>query len=150
MILTFDLSLSCSGYSIFRDDGKFLKTGHIATNADEITPLRLKHISKCLNKLKKEYKPSKIVIEQGFSRHAKSTQQIFRVNGIVNLIFYNVEQVEMHATHVRKLVTGRGNINKDELNQYIQENYPNIRFENFDEVDSFALGVAYFKEKGVI
>ena len=150
MVIAFDLSLSCSGYSIFRDDGKFVKTGHIATDGEESTPLRLRYISKCLNKLKKEYKPNKIIIEQGFSRHAKSTQQIFRVHGIVNLIFYNVEQIEIHATHVRKIVTGHGNIKKEELNQYIIENYPNIEFNNLDEMDSYVLGIAYFKEKGVI
>ena len=150
MIIAFDLSLSCSGYSVFRDDGKFVKTGHIATNGDDTTPLRLRYISKCLNKLKKEYRPKKIIIEQGFSRHAKSTQQIFRVNGVVNLIFYDVEQVEIHATHVRKIVTGHGNIKKEELNEYIMHNYPKINFENLDEMDSYALGISYFKEKGVI
>ena len=150
MVIAFDLSLSCSGYSIFRDDGKFVKTGHIATDGEESTPIRLKYISKQLNKLKKEYKPKTIIIEQGFSRHARSTQQIFRVHGITNLIFCEVEQVEIHATHVRKVVTGQGNMKKEELSQYIVENYPKIKFENFDEVDSFTLGIAYFKEKGVM
>lgn len=147
MIIMFDLSLSCSGYSIFSDDGKFIKTGHVKTNEKLKTPLRLKEIAKEFTKLKKEYKPKLIVIEKGFSRFAGSTEQVFRVHGITNLIFYNCEQVEIHATSVRKLVTGHGNINKEQLNEYIRKKYPKIVFQNYDEMDSFALGIGYFKNK---
>jgi len=150
MIVMFDLSISCSGYSIFSEDGKFIKTGHVKTNEKQSTPLRLKYLAKNFRNLKKEYKPKKIVIEKGFYKHAGSTEQIFRVHGITNLIFCDSEQHEIHATSVRKLVTGHGNINKEQLNQYIQENYPKVKFLNYDEMDSFALGIAYFKQQGVL
>ena len=150
MILMFDLSISCTGYSIFSDDGKFIKTGHIETNEKESTPLRLKCLAKRFKELKKEYKPKLIVIEKGFYRHAGATQQIFRVHGITNLIFSDIEQIEIHATSVRKLVTGHGNINKEQLFEYISKEYPKVIFVNYDEMDSFALGIAFFKQQGVI
>lgn len=147
MILALDLSLSCVGYSIFNDDGKFIKIGHIETNEEESTPLRLNTIAKQLRRLKKEYKPSIVLIEQGFFRHIKSTQQVFRTHGIANLIFCGSEQIELHATHIRKVVTNVGNCTKEEMKKYLNEKYPNIKFENYDEVDSFALAQCYFIER---
>ena len=144
-ILSFDLSMTCTGYTIFGNDGKFIRTGHIDTNGKLPTPLRLQSIAKEMKKLKKEYKPNLILIEKGFYRFAGSTEQIFRVHGITNLIFYNIPQVEIHASSVRKLVTGKGNIKKEEMEIWIREKYPNIDFKNNDEVDSFALGIAYFE-----
>ncbi len=150
MIIAFDLSLTRTGYSIFSDDGKFIKTGSIETNGKESTPLRLKYLAKEMKKLKKTYKPESIVIEKGFYKFAGATEQIFRVHGITNLIFCDCEQVEIHATSVRKLVAGHGNMKKEQMRVFIEYNYPEITFKNLDEMDSFALGVAYFKQKGVL
>lgn len=148
-IIAFDLSLSNTGYSIFEDDGKFIRTGYIETNKDEITPQRLRKISKEMKKLRK-IKPSKIIIEKGFFRYAGSSEQIWRVHGITNLIFYDIEQIEIHATSVRKLVAGRGNMKKEEMRDFISRKYPHVVFENLDEVDSFALGIAHFKREGIL
>lgn len=150
MIVTWDLSLTCTGYSIFSNDGRFVKTGHIETNGKETTPLRLKYLAKEMNKIKKEFKPTIIIIEKGFYKFAGSTEQIFRVHGITNLIFCDCKQIEIHATSVRKLVTGHGNMKKEQVRMFIQENYPDFIFENLDEMDSFVLGLAYFKQKGIV
>ena len=149
-ILAFDLSLSCTGYSVFSNDGMFIETGHIETNGKDSTPRRLKVIAQRLRKLKTKYKPSKVLIERGFYRFAGSTEQIFRVNGITNLIFCEIEQIELHATSIRKIVAGRGNMKKEELRDYILQKYPSIEFANMDEIDSFALGLAYFLKEGVL
>lgn len=150
MIIAFDLSLTCTGYSVFSDDGKFIETNHIETDKGLNTPLRLKHIAKILRLLKKQYKPKLILIEKGFYRYNISTEQVFRVHGITNLIFCDVEQIEIHATSVRKLVEGHGNIDKDTLRKFISKKYPDIEFENYDEIDSFALGLSYFIKEGII
>lgn len=148
-IITFDLSMSCTGYSIFSNDGKFIRTGHIETNREETTPERLRTIAKELKRLRKE-KPEVIVIERGFYRFAGSTEQIFRTHGVANLIFYDIPQIEIHATSVRKIVGGKGNMKKEEMKIFIEKEYPNIHFKNLDEMDSFVLGIAYFKQKGVL
>lgn len=150
MLLSFDLSLSCTGYSVFSDDGQFILTGHIETNGKESTSLRLRSIAKVMKKLRKDYKPKLILIEKGFNRFARSTEQVFRVHGITNLLFYDIEQIEIHATSVRKQVTGYGNMKKEDFFEWIKKEYPEIEFKNNDEVDSFALAIAYFKKKGVI
>lgn len=148
-VIAFDLSMSNVGYSVFSDDGQFIRTGSIETNGKESTPLRLKCIAKEMKKLKKE-KPTTVVIERGFYRFAGSTQQVFRVHGITNLLFADVEQVEIHATSVRKTVSGHGNMKKEQMEEYVKENYPNFKYKNLDEMDSFVLGMAYFKQKGIL
>ena len=150
MILCFDLSLSCTGYSIFDDDGTFIKKGFIETNGKDSTPLRLETIAKQMRLLKKKYEPDVVVIERGFYRFAGSSEQIWRVHGVTNLIFSKYEQVEIHATSVRKLVAGKGNMKKLDFYEYIRKEYPSIEFANGDEIDSFALGIAYLEMKGVI
>lgn len=150
MIIAFDLSISSTGYSVFSDDGKLKEVGHIETNGDDSTPLRLREISRTMKRLKKKYKPSLILIERGFYRFAGSTEQIFRVNGITNLLFWDVKQIEIHATSIRKILTGHGNIKKDEMEVWIREHYPSVAFANNDEVDSYALGIAHLKQTGVL
>ncbi len=148
-VISFDLSMSNVGYSIFSDDGLFFMTGSIETNGKDSTPKRLKHIAKEMKKLKKE-NPKTIVIERGFYRFAGSTQQIFRVHGITNLIFADIEQIEIHATSVRKTVFGHGNMKKEQVEEYVKQSYPDFKYNNLDEMDSFVLGLAYFKQKGII
>lgn len=150
MLLSLDLSLSNTGYSVFDDDGRFVETGHVQTDEKQTTPLRLKCIAQKLKQIKRKYKLKTVVIERGFYRHIKSTQQIFRVHGLVNYIFCDIEQIEIHATSVRKLVAGHGNITKKELQEFMLINYPDLKFEDFDEMDSLALGIAYFNAKGVV
>lgn len=150
MILCFDLSLSCTGYSVFGDDGTFVRNGHIETDKGDDTPLRLETIAKQMRLLKRKYDPNVVVIERGFYRFAGSSEQIWKVHGVTNLIFSKYEQVEIHATSVRKLVAGKGNMKKLDFEEYIRKEYPSIEFANGDEIDSFALGIAYLEMKGVI
>lgn len=147
-VIAFDLSMSNIGYSIFSDDGLFIRTGSIETNGKDSTPKRLQYIAKEMKKLKKE-KPKIIVIEKGFYRFAGSTQQIFRVHGVTNYIFADIEQIEIHATSVRKIVFGHGNMKKEQVEEYVKEKYPKFKYENLDEMDSFVLGLAYFKGKEI-
>ena len=150
MILCFDLSLNCTGYTVFGDDGTFVRNGHIETDKGDTTPSRLETIAKQMRLLKKKYDPDVVVIERGFYRFVFSTEQIFRVHGVTNLIFSKQEQIEIHATSVRKLVAGKGNMKKADFEEFIRTEYPDIEFANGDEIDSFALGIAYFEMKGVI
>ena len=52
-IIAFDLSLSCTGYSVFRNDAKILKIGSIETSSKDSTPKRLHDISEIMIDLKK-------------------------------------------------------------------------------------------------
>ena len=147
-IIALDLSLSNSGVAIFSQDGKIKKLLSIATDPSQETPIRLKNIGSKLLKIKKEYRPSVVVIEEGFTRYNISTQQLFKVHGLVNYLFSGTEQIRYHSGTVRKIVTGKGNIKKEEARDYILNNYKDVKFEDLDQSDAFLLGLCYFKDRG--
>lgn len=145
-----DLSLNSTGICIFTDDGKFVETLTIDTHSEKETKLKLKQIGNDFIKLINTYPPSKIIIEQGFTRFNASTQAIFRVHGLVNYLFCNYEQIYYPATIVKKTIGGKGNMKKEELQKVILEKYPKLKFENFDESDAFAVGLTYFIKEGIV
>jgi len=149
-IIAFDLSLNSTGYSIFDKKGKLIELGSIDTKSETEIPLKLKIIGKKILSIKRKYKISLVLIERGFTRFNHVTQKIFRVFGIVNYLFYNVEQIYITSKAVRKAVCKNGNIKKADFFIYIKSKNKRIKFSNDDEADAFALGRAYFllqKEK---
>ena len=149
-ILALDLSLSNTGVAVFDDTGNIISITSIETDKDDNHPKRLKYIVKNLQKIKKTYKPSLVVVEQGFSRFNKSTEALHKVLGVTQFVFWDTEMESIHSTTVRKIVLGRGNAKKPEVQKFILENYKHIEFHNFDESDAFAVGIAYFKRKGIL
>jgi len=150
MILALDISLSNTGIAVFNDSGECLSLISIDTKKDEGHPKKLKHIERQLKIIKKKYKPSMIVMEESFTRFNASTHAIYKVRGVVELVFHNIKQVFYHATTVRKEVLGRGNAKKEDVQEFILNNYKKIEFKNNDESDAFAVGVCYFKKMGVL
>jgi len=149
-IIAFDLSLSNTGIAIFNDTGDWIESLSVDTKKESNYSLKLRKIEKAFKQLKKKYKPSVIVIEESFTRFNKSTQAIYRVRGIAELVFYDVEQVCYHATSVRKEVLGHGNAKKEDLQRFILDNYKNSIFSDMDQSDAFGLAICYFKKKGIL
>lgn len=149
-IYAFDLSLSNSGVCIFTNDGKLVYNTSVDTKCGNNHQEKLKIIGDAFIELRKKYEASKIIVEQGFSRFNQSTQAIFKVNGVCQYLFYDVEQIFYPSSTVKKTVGGRGNITKDELCETIMSKYPGNRFENYDESDAFAVGICYFIKKGIL
>ena len=98
----------------------------------------------------KVYEPELVVIEQGFTLFNSSTQAIFRVHGIANYIFSQYEQIYLPASSIKKIVGGRGNMTKEEIQQIILSSYGNVKFHNYDESDAFSICLAYFIKEGII
>lgn len=149
-ILCLDLSLNSTGYSIFNKKGKFISKGFISPNSKLDTQNKLKLIADRFISIKKKYKISRVIIEKGFSRFNTVTQQIFRVHGLANYIFYDIDQEYITSKSVRKHVCGMGNIKKKDFFIFIKNKNKKIKFVNDDEADSFALGQAYFIQKGIL
>ena len=149
-VIALDLSLSSTGVAIFREDGTCVKTETIETSTHDETPIRLKRIASKIKSIKKKYQASTIIIEQGFSRFNISTQQLFRVHGLINYLFCDTEQKYYHSTSVRKVVLGKGNAKKEEVRNFILEKYNQISFNSMDESDAFAAGLCFFIEKGIL
>jgi len=146
-IYALDLALNYTGVCIFSDDGSLIYKTTIETNKEKDTPRKLKLIGDSFLKLIKEYKPSVVVIEEGFSRFNRSTQQLFKCHGVVSYIFWEYPQVYIPASTVKKTIGGKGNIKKEELQKIIKWEYPEIEFNSMDESDAFALGQTYFIEQ---
>ena len=149
-IYALDLALGSTGVAIFNDDGQHVWLQTIDTKKVKSVPLKLVHIANELLKLEDDFAPKIIIIERGFSRFNRSTQQIFRVHGVVNYIFANYPQIYIPPATVKKVVGGKGNINKDDLRKIINMEYPAIKFKNNDESDAMAVGLAYFIQERIL
>ena len=69
---------------------------------------------------------------------------LYRVHGLAQYIFYNIEQIYYHATTVRATVMKKGNANKEELRNFILNKYKNLKFDDDDQSDAYALGLCHF------
>lgn len=143
-IYAFDLSMSCVGLTIFSNDGTPVLVTSIDTKSEKNHSGKLKFIADKVLELRSKYEPEVIVIEGAFSRFNTSTQVLFRVHGLINYLFYDVNQIYYQPMTVKKMVGGRGNMNKEEIQKVILSKYPDIVFKNEDESDSFSVGLCYF------
>ena len=148
-IFAFDLALNSSGVTIFSNDARAVLITNVDTKDEKTHPLKLNKIAKFLLDLKEKYPPERIIIERGFYRYAASTEAIYKVCGVVQYLFWDVPQIFYPPMTVKKVVGGKGNIKKDELRDIIEKKYK-VSFCNTDESDSFAVGICYFKSKGII
>jgi len=148
-IFAFDLAMSVTGITIFDNDANVVLITSVDTKAEKTHPLKLKIIADFVLDLKEKYPPNKIIIERGFYRFATSTEAVFRVHGLINYLFYEVPQILYPPMTVKKVVGGKGNLKKDELREIIEKEYK-LSFKNDDESDACAVGICYFKSKGII
>lgn len=146
-VLALDISMSCTGYSVFDLDQNLIDYGHIVTKSKLSHGQRLKLIYSQLNKIAKKYKPKVLILERGFSLRNKSTQAIYKVHGIVEMLFSESIPIYYAPTTVKKVVAGNGRGEKLDVQNAILEIYPQCKFGNFDESDSVAIGVTYFREE---
>jgi len=149
-IYALDLSLNSTGIAIFTNNGNFVECSSIDTSIEKDLRCKLVIIANKYKKFMKEYPVDKIIMEQGFTRYNLSTQMIFRCVGLTNYIFSDYEQISIPASTVKKIITGKGNATKEEVQKYILKIYPKIKFQNFDESDAVSVGVAYFRRDGII
>lgn len=148
-VYALDLSLNSTGVCIFTNDGKIVEIMTIDTHKEKETKLKLKLIGDDFKKLIKTYPPSVVVIEQGFTRFNASTQAIFRVHGLVNYLFCEYEQIYYPSTTVKKIIGGKGNMSKEELQKAIIEENSKLVFDNYDESDAYAVGLTYFTSRDI-
>ena len=139
--------MSDTGVTIF-DGDKPVFIGSIATNPKKTHGERLKEIYDFLSFLKDKYTPNVVCIERGFNRFNKSSEAVWKTHGIVNLLFYDKEIVYYSPTTVKATLVD-GKASKEELENKILELYPDVKFRNNDESDSFAIVLTHlYKEKG--
>lgn len=152
-----DPSLKNSGVVIIDEDTKeIVYVGSVRTDnikeykklpEETRNPKKLRFIYEELTKLTKEYPPSVAVIERGFTRFNASTQVIFRVHGIFNLVFSEVENIYYPAKTIRETLY-KGNATKEEVEDILSKHL-NIKFKSDDESDAMAVVYAYLVKHGL-
>jgi len=149
-IYAFDLSLSSSGVCIFDESGNPIKIMSVPTTSKMEHKDRLKVIADNWLELRRQYPTNLIILESGFSRHAASTQAIFKVFGLTQYLFNDCRQFTYAPSSIKKIVTGNGRSDKSVVQGKILEMFPYMKFENQDQSDSVAIGLSYFIEQGII
>ena len=152
-----DPSLKNSGIVIIDKDTKeIVYVGGIRTDnikdyknlPEEMrNPKKLRFIYEELIKLTRKYPPSVAVIERGFTRFNKSTQVVFRVHGIFNLVFSEVDNIYYPAKTIRETLY-KGNASKEEVADILSKHL-NIKFNSDDESDAMAVAYAYLVKNGL-
>lgn len=145
-----DLSLNSTGIAIFTNNGVLVEYSSIDTTNEKDLRGKLVFIANEYKKFMNEYPVDKVIIEQGFTRYNISTQMIFRCVGLTNYIFSDYEQISIPSTTVKKILTGKGNCGKEDVQKSILDIYPNLKFSNYDESDAVAVGIAYFRKEGLL
>ena len=154
-LLALDLSLSSTGYAVIQwEDGcaTVLEVGHIDNKRKGRMKWshgkRLMNIYEELSFVINSYPDIEMVVrEKGVSRFNRSTQVLFRVVGVVDLLLeeYGLQpSKEITISETKKVITGDGKAEKGTVatavQQYLTEK---ATFANDDESDAVAVGVAY-------
>lgn len=151
-----DLSLSCTGVTIYDLDSKdVIYIGHCNTEKVKKkkglyhNALKLEVLADYFKELKEKYPPHVVTIERGFSRFATATQVIYRVHGLTNYLFADVEQIYYPVKTVKEAIF-KGDATKKQVQEIILKNYDYLVFENEDESDSFAVMLTYLIKNSLI
>jgi Holliday junction resolvasome RuvABC endonuclease subunit len=139
-----DLSLSSTGIAIFSNDAKLIKVVSVDTRSETLHQTKLKLIANSILELREKYKPERAIIEKGFYRFPASTEAVFKVHGLVSYLFSDIEQIFYAPTTVKKVVGGRGDMDKLELRAIVQKRFPKIEIWDNDQSDAVAIGLCFF------
>lgn len=97
-----------------------------------------------------------VVREKGFSRHAATTQKLFKVVGVSDLVAHKWGfgcVAELSPPTVKLAVTGNGRAEKAQVQEavrkYLTPECADMKFESDDVSDAVAVGIAYLLKQGV-
>ncbi|MFI4853265.1 MAG: crossover junction endodeoxyribonuclease RuvC [Candidatus Makana argininalis] len=149
IILGIDPGYRITGYGIIREYKKkivYIKSGCILTKLNNLSD-RLKIIYSELTNIIKKFKPKCLSIEKVFIY--KNTNSIIKLSqargvAIIAAINLNLLIFEYTSSKVKKLVTGIGSANKNDVKNFIINLFKlpfNIKN---DESDALAMAIAHF------
>lgn len=157
-VIAFDMSLTNSGYAVGEVvDGELfiLEVGSIPTTrfTKYSHGFRLNHIGEEVSKIYKRFPDADLVAkEASFSRFVRSTQAIYKVNGVWELITFlrgHEDFTDLAPSTIKKEVTGKGNSNKQVVAEYV-ERLTGIVTANDDESDAIAVLLTFCSREKLI
>ncbi|MCM3639677.1 crossover junction endodeoxyribonuclease RuvC [Priestia aryabhattai] len=158
VILALDLSLSSTGFAVGKvEQGKIdlIKKGHINNkkHAKKSQAYRLHRIASVLKDVFRSHPVDIVVKERGFSKGHVSTQALFKVAGVADLMSFSFghdNMAELTPAQVKKAVTKNGKASKEEVAEALEKYVGKQEYSNDDESDAVAVLVAYSLKEGLL
>lgn len=162
LILSLDLSLNLPAYAVTKvQDGQIeiIEVGHVDNKKTKglTTAEKLQRIYDTLKDVFQKYKKFDVVVrEKGFSRFANTTQLLFRVVGVSDLLALQEAGVkaveEIPPTTIKAIIAGYSRADKKEvedgIRKFLPEHQKDMEFYSDDESDSVAVAITYAIKKG--
>ena len=157
-ILGLDLSLSSTGINIIDENENILMCDKICTDAKKNTEEeRLYIVANTIKKIIEENNVDMVVAEnQFFSKNPKTGLTLSKLMGAVIYVCQelNVQFQLLSPTQARKILCGDGKLKKEQMANYIRENYidlgefidRNCIAKNSDKYDSLVISLAWLKQ----
>jgi len=147
LIIGIDPGLTTTGWGIVESDGnalKFVGCGSIKTKASEPMALRLKDIYLGLGEVLAEFKPEVAAIEEVFvNMNSLSSMKLSkaRAASMIALAMKDLEIAEYSSRYIKKVVTGSGAADKNQIMKMLGILMPGLNIEKHDEADAVAIAV---------
>lgn len=145
-----DASTTNTGITMLRDDNKKLIVTSInfskykankKLSKAECHVEKFHHIKTILDDFTKKYPPMKTIYMEGiFVKPAflNSSEVLLKFHGFLIGYFIDYNIVYYPPKTIKKLITGNGNANKEDIRKVLEMKYQ-IDFNNYDESDSLAV-----------
>jgi len=155
MILSIDASCSKTGWAILDKDQELLKYGLIKYTNKNKGKVLVNSYNAITNILKENSGINCVVFEDQHNQFFKSFKALVEFRGALLLAIYlfkiDMKVLYITPSHIRKVVLGRGNVDKEEVSQFISDKYE-IDFMNMKEnngrdiTDAIVIGLSYILE----
>ena len=163
-ILAMDLSLNLPAFCVAEVvDGVFtiIEISHVDNKKKTkwTTAQKLQAIANEIRRLIDKHGAFDVIVrEKGFSRYANTTQLLFRVVGISDLVALEngdcIAVEEIPPTTIKSIVAGYSRASKEEVEEGVRELLPEhqkeMEFYSDDESDAVAVGLTYCIRKGLL
>lgn len=163
-ILAMDLSLNLPAFCVAEVvDGVFIvkEVSHVDNKKDKkiTTAEKLGLTASHLKDIFQRYDGFDVIVrEKGFSRFANTTQLLFRVVGVSDLVVLQEAGVkvveEIPPTTIKTFVAGYSRADKEEVEEgvrkLLQDHQKDMDFYSDDESDAVAVALTYCIKKGLL
>lgn len=163
-ILAMDLSLNLPAFCVAEVVGgvfTIIEISHVDNKKKTkwTTAQKLQAIANEIRRLIDKHGAFDVIVrEKGFSRYANTTQLLFRVVGISDLVALEngdcIAVEEIPPTTIKSIIAGYSRASKEEVEEGVRELLPEhqkeMEFYSDDESDAVAVGLTYCLRKGLL